>query len=61
MRTSIISVIEVRIKLTVRLGIFAFIPDGLEFGEYNKFYSPYTLIQKSSMRIVRFDKQPQKR
>ncbi len=30
-------------------GIFAFIPDGLEFGEYNKFYSPYTLIQKSSM------------
>lgn len=31
------------------LGVFAFIPDGLEYGEYNEFYSPYTLIQKSGM------------
>ncbi len=47
-RTSVILLSLITV-VVLFFGVFAFIPDGLEFGDYNVFYSPYKLIQRSGM------------
>ena len=47
-RTSII-ILCVFIAIILFVGIFSFMPDGLNYGESGLYHSPFSLIQKSTL------------
>lgn len=47
-KTSIV-LLSILAVIVLFIGVFTFIPDGLEYGEYNIYYSPLHLIQKDGM------------
>lgn len=47
-KTSIV-LVSIIMALLLCLAVFSFLPDGFDYGEYNKFYSPLSLIQKSNL------------
>ncbi|MBQ2710428.1 MAG: hypothetical protein IJF66_00595 [Clostridia bacterium] len=47
-KTSIV-LVSIIMALLLCLAVFSFLPDGFDYGEYNRFYSPLNLIQKSNL------------
>ena len=50
-KTSIV-LLSILAVIVLFIGVFTFIPDGLEYGEYNIYYSPLHLIQKDGSRDI---------
>ncbi len=48
-KTTSIVLLSILAVIILFVGVFTFIPDGLEYGNYNVYYSPLHLIQKSGM------------